>query len=58
MVYHYEPIKVDSKKTYVDLDGYEEKEGLDGPFRQNGLVVYFDYLMGKLLNPKTNSYIK
>jgi hypothetical protein len=58
MQYHYEPIKVDSQKTFIDLDGYEEKEGLDGPFRLDGIVVYFDYLVGKLLNPKTNSYIK
>lgn len=57
MRYCYRPFKSDSSSDCVILDGYTEKENLEGPFRQNGLVVYFDNIVGKLLNPKTNSFI-
>ena len=57
MKYHYEPFHFDSNPNCVILDGYTEKEDLEGPFRWNGLVVYFDHFIGKLFNPKTHSFI-
>ena len=38
-------------------EGYEAREGLEGPFNFDGRVVYYDPSEGKYWDPKTDFYL-
>ena len=58
MIYSFTPIKSEALPKTVSIDGYMKKDGLLGPFRMDGEIVYYDPAEGKLLNPKSNSYVR
>jgi len=58
MIYRFEPIKSEALPNSVSIDGYMQKEGLLGPFRKNGEIVYYDPTEGMMLNPKVNAYVR
>ena len=58
MVYSFEPIKSEELPNSVSIDGYMKKEDLLGPFRMDGEIVYYDPTEGRMLNPKSNSYVR
>ena len=58
MVYSFEPIKSEALPNSVSIDGYMKKDDLLGPFRMDGEIVYYDPTEGKMLNPKSNYYVR
>jgi hypothetical protein len=44
-------------KTADLMQGYEARNGLEGPFNFNGVILYYDPKEGKYWNPKTDFYI-
>jgi hypothetical protein len=38
-------------------EGYEAREGLEGPFNFNGRVLYYDPQEGKYWDPRTDFYV-
>lgn len=57
MRYSFEPINSEALPNSVSVDGYMKKDNLLGPFRMDGEIVYYDPKEGKMLNPKSNSYV-
>lgn len=41
----------------IDLDKYQPREGLEGPFNFGGQPLYYDPKEGKYLDPKTDWYL-
>ena len=39
------------------MQGYGPREGLEGPFYFEGLILYYDRVEGKYWNPKTDFYM-
>jgi hypothetical protein len=38
-------------------EGYQAREGLEGPFNFDGRVLYYDAKEGKYLDPRTDFYV-
>jgi hypothetical protein len=38
-------------------EGYEARDGLEGPFNFNGRVLYYDPQEGKYWDPRTDFYV-
>lgn len=39
------------------IEGYGERKGLEGPFRFNGWILYYDPKEGKYWDPRTDFYV-
>ena len=58
MNYSFRFFKSEALPNSVSIDGYMKKEDLLGPFRMDGEIVYYDPVEGRMLNPKSNSYVR
>jgi hypothetical protein len=41
----------------IDLEKYQQRDGLEGPFNFNGQCLYYDPKEGRYLNPCTDFYL-
>ena len=44
-------------KTEDIMQGYQIREGLEGPFYFNGRILYYDPQEGKYWDPRTDFYV-